>query len=464
MFDFIKQKLKSESYRQILLVTSLLIISRFFGFIRQAIIGSSYIGDSAVYSDMFINAQKIQDILIAVLIMGTILSTLTPTGAKILAIDGEDKFNRYIRFNFWIFLSVYFFIALFISIFIEDILRISFNKFYNQYSNLGLLTSYVDSARVLSFGVVFFAANTLFQTYLNLKNSFFWNNLAGIISNLFIIIALFMSPRNFVFPVSIALVLSFAFVSLVQLYACFSTGLTKDFFKLHELKNDYLEFKIYFKEDLKNIFPKFFIVPLTIIASFLISAWGGEKLPTFYENSSIIQGIFLTIISAVGMVILPKLSLSLHTESNNVFVQKINIYLKKFLPLTVVGSIVTALLAKYLLLFVLSAKNFRSGKWRFIDFTSNEQLQVQIIQILSVSIIFLAINEILIKYFLVKNKVITLLKINSISIAFLYFLALFLNNMVKLDTAIAISIAFTTATAFQSIAYYVTIFFDKTNV
>jgi putative peptidoglycan lipid II flippase len=464
MFDFIKQKFKSESYRQILLVTSLLIISRFFGFIRQAIIGSSYVGDSAIYSDMFINAQKIQDILIAVLIMGTILSTLTPTGAKILASEGEAKFNRYIRFNFWIFLSVYFFIALFVSIFIEDILRISFNKFYNQYSNLGLLTSYVDSARVLSFGVVFFAANTLFQTYLNLKNSFFWNNLAGIISNLFIIIALFISPRNFVFPVSIALVLSFAFVSIVQLYACFRNGLKVEFFKLHELKNDYKEFKKYFKEDLKNIFPKFFIVPLTIIASFLISAWGGEKLPTFYENSSIIQGIFLTIISAVGMVILPKLSLSLHTESNKIFVQKINIYLKKFLPLTIVGSILTALLAKYLLLFVLSTKNFRAGNWKFIEYTSNELLQVQIIQILSISIIFLAINEILIKYFLVKNKVISLLKINTISIAFLYLLALFLNNTVKLDTAIAISISFTCATAFQSIFYYITIFFDKTNV
>jgi putative peptidoglycan lipid II flippase len=464
MINFIKQKLKSESYRQILLVTSLLIISRFFGFIRQAIIGSSYIGDTSVYSDMFINAQKIQDILIAVLIMGTILSTLTPTGAKILAQDGEAKFNRYIRFNFWIFLSIYFFIALFVSIFIEDLLRISFSKFYTEYQQLGLLQTYVDSARVLSFGVVFFAANTLFQTYLNLKNSFFWNNLAGIITNIFIIFALLTSPKNFVFQVSCALVLSFAIVSLVQLYASFKTGLKLDFFKLHELKSDYKEFKKYFEQDIKNIIPKFFIVPLTLIASFLISAWGSTKLPTFYENSSIIQGIFLTIISAVGMVILPKLSLALHQDSNKVFVNKINIYLRKFIPLTIVGSILTAVLAKYLLLFVLSTKNFRRGVWKFIDYTDNEVLQVHIIQILAISIVFLAINEILIKYFLVKNKVFDLLKINTFSIVFLILIATYLNTVARLDTGIAISIAFTAATAFQSMMYYSSIFFDKTNV
>jgi peptidoglycan biosynthesis protein MviN/MurJ (putative lipid II flippase) len=464
MLNFIKQKLKSENYRQVLLVTSLLIVSRFFGLIRQSIIGSSYITNGTIYSDMFINAQKIQDTLIALLIMGTLLSTFTPRGAKILAVEGEDTFNRYTRFNFWIFMVIYLFIAICAAIFIEDILRLSFPRFYNEYSSLGLLNSYVDSARVLCFGVVFFAANTLFQTYLNLKNSFLWNNLTGIVSNVFIIITLIISPKNFVFPVSCALVLSFFIGTIIHYFASLKMGLGWSFMNISAIRKDYNEFKGILFEDIKIIIPKIFILPLATVTSLLISLLGDNGDPTFYDNASNIQGIFLTVIGAVGMVILPKLSHSLHNEPYQVFLNKINIYIRKLLPLTIIGAILTALLARYLLIFILSASNIKRGVFSFIELKEVDYIQVYLIQILSIAIVFLAINEILIKYFLVKNQIYKLLTINTVAILVLIIISYSLINFNGLFSSVAISIGLTVATAVQSILYYTSIYFDKNKV
>lgn len=460
MINFIKQKLKTESYRQILLVTSLLIISKFFGLIRTAIIGSLYIGDSAIYSDIFINAQKIQDILIGILIMGTLLSTLTPTGTKILTKDGEGEFNRYIRYNFWVFISMFLVISIIISIFIEDILKISLRDSYIKYAELGLSNTFVDSARVLCFGVVFFAANTLFQTYLNIKNSFFWNNLTGIISNLFIIGTLIVSPKNFVFPVSLALILSFIVSMMVHYYAANRMGLNWSFFDLSQVKKDHKKFKTYFVQDFKNIIPKFFIIQLTFVATYFVSLSKVTGYPTFYENASNIQGIFLTIIGAVGMVILPKLSLIFHKLSPEAFIKQINHYIIKLLPVTVVGSILTALLAKYLLIFVLSVSNFKRGIWRFIEVNSSEVLQIQIIQILAISIIFLTINEVLVKYFLIQNKVKKLLLINTSSIILFIILVNNLGTIIKAEYILIVSISYVIVTCLQSLIYYTSMIMD----
>jgi peptidoglycan biosynthesis protein MviN/MurJ (putative lipid II flippase) len=465
MFEKIKQKLQNESYKQILLVTSLMIISRFFGFIRQSLIASSYISDgSTLYSDMFINAQKIQDTLISFLVMGTLISTLSPRGAKILAKEGEKKFNDYTRFTFWIFMGFYMIIAILCAIFVEDILKVTFGKFYLETATKGVLNTFVDSSRVLCFGVVFFAANTLLQTYLNLKNSFFWNNLSGIITNIFIIFAILNSPKNFVLPVSIALVLSFIIGVFVHLYASGRVGLKWNFFNIEQVFKQFHEFKNYLKEDIIILLPKILIVPVVSIASLIVSYLGGQGQPTYFETSSMIQGIFLTLIGAFGMVILPKLSHSLHIDGSDVFIEKINNYLRKFVPITFLGSVFTALLAPFLLTIVLSAGTIKKGNFSFVKFGDVENLQVRLIQILAAGIVFLAINEILIKYFLVKNLVKKLFIINTISIILLISLVYYIRHTFNLESSIAVAIALTLTTVFQSFMYYIFIIFDKNEV
>jgi putative peptidoglycan lipid II flippase len=461
MFNKIFQKYNTENYRQILLVTSLLIVSKAFGLIRQSLLGGNYLDSDLRYSDMFFNAQKIQDTLIAILIMGTIISTLSPSGAKILAVKGEEGFSKYIKINFWIFLALYLIISILCAIFVEDILKLTMFKAYTTYVNAGLKDTFVDSARVLCFGVVFFAINTLFQTYLNLKNSFFWNNLSGIITNIVLIIALIISPQNFVLPVSIGLVISFALVSIMQYLACKKNGLGNNLFKLSTLKSDIKEYRNYIIEDFKQIIPKFFLIPVTTLTSLLISAKGAEGNATFYETATIIQGIFLTIIGAVGMVILPKLSHSLANENPKQFYDKVNNYLTKLMPITVVGSVLTIIFAQPMLYIILALGRLIKRGSININFGEQEYLTIHLTQILALSIIFLAINEILIKYFLVKNQVKRLLFINTFCLVLVYLLTVLILNTTQYIPAFAITISFTITTAIQSLIYYILIYFDN---
>lgn len=461
MFNKLIQKFNSESYRQILLVTSLLIVSKGFGLIRQSLLGGAYLDSDLKYSDIFFNAQKIQDTLIAILIMGTIISTLSPTGAKVLTAKGEEGFSRYIKVNFWIFMILYLTISVICAIFVEDILKLTMFKAYTSSLEAGLKDTFVDSARVLCFGVVFFAINTLFQTYLNLKNSFFWNNLSGIITNIVLIIALLISPRNFVLPVSIGLVLSFVLVSIIQYLACKKNGIGNDLFNLTTLKDDILEYKEYIIQDFKQIIPKFFLIPVATLTSLLISAKGADGSATFYETASIIQGIFLTTIGAVGMVILPKLSHALANDDPKAFYNKVNNYLTKLMPITVIGSVLTIIFAQPVLYIILAIGRLIKKSNLIVNFGEQEYLTVHLTQILALSIIFLAINEILIKYFLVKNQVKRLLLINTASLILVYLLTIFISSNTQLTPAFAITISFTITTAIQSLTYYIFIYFDN---
>jgi peptidoglycan biosynthesis protein MviN/MurJ (putative lipid II flippase) len=464
MFDYIKQKFKSESYRQILLVTSLLIISRFFGLIRTAIIGSSYIGESAIYSDIFINSQLIQDLLISVLIMGTLISTITPNGTKLLVENGEDYFNRYIRFNFWIIVFIFTIISTIVCISIDPILKYFLTEKYTQYSELGLLNTFVDSSRVLAFGVVFFAANTLLQVYLNIKNSFFWNNLTGIITNIFIIVTILNSPKNFVLPVALSLIASFIFSMFVHLFGAFQKGLNWDFFNLHLLIKDYIEFKKIFVEDLKIIIPKFFLIPLSLVAVYFVSRSKIIGHSTYYDNALNIQGVFLTIIMAIGMVILPKLSLVAYKETNAKFVKIIFNYIFKLAPLAFIGTLITFVFSKYILILVLSVSNFKKGNWSFINYSETEELQVNLIRIVSFGIIFLTLNEILIKYFLIKNQVKKLLAINTFTIAIFICLIFILNKVTSIEYILIVAYSYVAALGLQSTSYLLSIKFNSKKI
>ncbi len=465
MFKKIKSKLNSRSYYQIIIVTSLLIASRFFGFFRQALIGSAYIEYTQIkYSDVFLNAQKIQDVLIAILIMGTFISTITPTGAKIIHDKGEDKFKEYIQIYLIVTGFLFFIISVFCFVFIENILMLTQNSFYNSYSQAGVLDIYLNSAKILCFGVVIFALNTIMQIYLNLKESFIWNNISGIVTNIVLIAVLLLNPGNFVFPLSVALIVSFGINMVIHMIGCYKLGLR---FTLNTPQKFLVAFEENKKQlivDFKHLAPRIFIVPLAIIASFMISYIGGNLRPTFFETATIIQGIFLTLVGAVGMVILPKLSQFSNTDSTKLFIERINTYALKFIPIALIGSIVTFFASKFLLLFVMSANNFRKGNFSFVVVDDNINLQVQMIQILAISILFLGINEILIKYYLIKNKIIKLLIINTICIVVLVLGILISVNNTSYDLGIIVSFFFTAATTLQTILYYIGIAFDKNTI
>jgi peptidoglycan biosynthesis protein MviN/MurJ (putative lipid II flippase) len=462
MFNKLKEKLSTKSYQQILVITVLLVLSRFFGFFRQALIGSAYIEDTAVkYSDVFLNAQKVQDVLIAILIMGTFITTLTPTGAKLLHDKNEQKFSEYIQLYLILTIIIFFVISTVCFLFIDDILRIFQNSFYNEYKTAGVLELYLNSAKVLCFGVGIFAVNTILQIYLNLKNSFIWNNLSGIVTNFVLIVVLLFNPGNFVFQLSVAIIVSFGINTLLHLIGSYKVGLRLTINSFAKLKSAFVEFKQILIDDLINLIPRMAIVPLAIVASVLISYVGGDLRPTFYETSTIIQGIFLTLVGAVGMVILPKLSQFNTTDSKSLFIERINSYALKFIPIALIGSLLTFVGARFLLLIILSANNFKKGNFNFVVQDSSFNLQVNMIHILAVSIVFLGINEILIKYYLIKNKIKKLLIFNTICMVILISGVLYTVKYFNYDLGLVVCFYFTLCTAIQTLLFYLGITFDK---
>ena len=461
----IKEKLQNKSFKQILLVTILLVGSRIFGFFRQALIGSSYVDNSTIkYSDVFLNTQKIQDALIAILIMGTFISTLTPSGALIIDKEGDVKFDKYIQWYIITISLVFGLISLFCYVFIENILMTIQKGFYIEYQRLGILDLYVNSARIMCFGFVFFAINTVLQIYLNLKDSFFWNNLSGVVTNIILIIALLISDKNFVLPLTIAILISFIVNMFIHLYGAYKVGFRWRFNSINDYVNYYGLNKDQINNDLKRLVPRIFLIPLSTVAAILVSTKQYDLFPTFYETASTIQGIFLTVISAVGMVLLPKLSIFNNSDSPQVFIERINTYIKKFLPLAILGTIGTFIFARFLLLLVISSGNFKKGIFKFVNTDSNFELQVLMIQVLSFSILFIAINEILIKYYLVKNKIKQLLIYNTLSILVFVTVVFIGERFYKFNFALNIAFVFSLSTALLTALYYIGIHFDKKKI
>ncbi|MGL4757785.1 MAG: lipid II flippase MurJ [Patescibacteria group bacterium] len=462
MINKLKTIFTNKSYFNILLISSLLIISKGFGFIRTALIGSSYIENTKIsYSDVFLNAQKIQDILISILIMGTFISTLIPSGSKILKEKNVEYLDKYIQWYLITVTSFFFLLSVVCALFVGPILQKFQPGPYNSYLTSEIFENYIFAARLMCFGFIFFAINTILLVYLNLRNSFFWNNLSGIVTNIVLIVVLLNFKPDFVIPLSFAVLGSIALNTILHIYGVYKLGFRIRIRTFNEYKNFYKSNKELILSDAKQLFSRTLLIPLALIASALITYYGTKDRPTFFETASNIQGIFLAFISAVGAVVLPKLSMFSTEDSSVTFIKRINQYTKKFLPFAIVGTVVTFISAKFLVSLVLSVNNFRKGVFRFDFEAPGFDLQVMMVQILSCAILFLAINEILVKYYLVQNKIRKLLVFNSIAISILVFGVSWSVKHTNFDLGLIICFFTTLSTAVLTGLFYIGIIFDK---
>jgi peptidoglycan biosynthesis protein MviN/MurJ (putative lipid II flippase) len=396
--------LKRPAIRNVLLVSLVLFASKGFGFIRTIQLYST-----KEYADVYSNPQRIQTLLVSILIAGTIISTLTPTGTKIKNAYGQKFLNQYFTLHF-AFISLFFLtISTICSLFAETILKFLTNpKIVNEIIELGAYNQYVQSGQIIVFGVVFFAIHSVLQSYLSIYNRFFFPTLTGIITSVLTVFAIWYFSPNFAVPANALLVLSLVVGCGLCFINCLMIG-----YKFSDLNNINQHLPLLTREiikDYKNMIPKTMLIPIPMLSAILLNTkYQDLGTMTSFDTADNIQSIFGAFVTALGMILLPKLSNTLYTKSDFAVRTQIFSFIKKLLPLTILGTIITIFGGEYILRII---KFF--GK-RSFNLSTSDLLTVQLTQILAVSLIFSTLNEVLIKYYLIKNHILFLISGNIIA-------------------------------------------------
>ncbi|MGL4759357.1 MAG: hypothetical protein ACRCXZ_08530 [Patescibacteria group bacterium] len=395
----------STSKKQIVLITTLLLITKFFGLIRQSYI-LAIANSGSIQADIFVNSTRIQDLIISFMLTGTILSTMIPIGAKFQ--DKEDvKFIRWFRDLFLTVLGCVCAVVMVLMTHIDFVIT-TLTPNNPQY-----YTEYVASIQVLLIGVIFFTLSVLYQTFLNLKQKFFWQNVTGMVSNILVTLPAIYAPQRFGWYGSVAITVSFAINALILGVSAHKSGLGLTIY------NPLLYFKSLMRNNFGNLIgfakasgPKLLLISPFLVIGLLVQRFSGPSISTYFETSLNILNLYGIILISLGLVTLPKFSFELNSTVFKDFRKKIVGYLGSSIKFGLYGTIVMMFASDAVLIML----KFLSGGITAIQFDSNYWLISISAKILSLTVISQTCNEIFYKYFMAREKNWILLTANSIAI------------------------------------------------
>ncbi len=422
----------SQTKKQVLLISFLLLITKFFGLIRQSyVLGLA--NSASIQSDIFVNSTRIQDLVISFLLSATIISTLIPLGTKYESKE-VGEFNEWIREIFISINILMFTVVTFLLFNIDSVISI----FVGQNNNI---SDYRYSLVVLLVGVIFFGWGIFYQSFLNLKNKFFWQNTMGLVTNLFVITAINLSSKDFGVYGSVAITLSFLTTSLMLAISAHRNGLSFQIYNLNGFLKTGFKYNFkYIKEFSRSSLPKLFLISPFLISGLILQRFGLSFDSTYYETSLNILNIYGIFLISLGLVALPKFSKDLVNLSLKTVKNQIRSYVGKSSKYSLYITLLMFLVVDLVLILL----TVLTGGMESLKFDSSYWLVSNTSKILCLTILPQTINEVLYKYFLARDKssvllISNLIMIVSLGLWYLLFYKLGFNSLYSNATSTVIS-------------------------
>jgi putative peptidoglycan lipid II flippase len=331
-------------------VSGLYLLSKIMGFARNFVILKNM---GKVSSDMFYKADLIPSQLSAILLMGTIVSSVLPIASRLMNKDKETKLEDYTRtYNYFNLISAIILISLFAlilisQIFLEPLLqRVTSEESYQFYLTNGLLDEYTLNARILLLTPFNFAIQALFGILLNLKKRFNIFAFAGVITNVGSISGAILATTTNIVPLPIGMLLGGFVTSLLYIYYAIKDGyLLPDFFNKNYWVSLFNSYKVELKDTAKVFLPRILLLDGFLVSSFALAklAEAESGALTAFDVATSIQGAFYILISSIGIILFPDISKIVNDKSIGIkeFWDRIYKYLKVTMGLGLFVSIIT---------------------------------------------------------------------------------------------------------------------------
>jgi peptidoglycan biosynthesis protein MviN/MurJ (putative lipid II flippase) len=375
--------------RNIIILTSFLFLSRGLGFVRIGLINTRF---DELYSDLLLASTKIPETITSLLIMGTITSSLLPITSRISKKEDKET-STYINLMMLMIVGVLTFVTIFCLIFTPELLRFTTNEAYTALLDPnGLFPQYILTTRILLIGPMFFAIQAIFGVFLNVKNTFLVFSWAGAIYNLGTILGIIIGVRNGYIETATGMMIGAGLTSLLFIWEARRFGY-KLF--LNDLKNNYNRFATEISKTWAVFLPRIFIINGAILANILINSVGKNGQITAFDIGLSIQGIFFSLMTSIGTVIFPDLAKSFNFDDRGFFWKKLRIYIIYVFWLGLGATITTIVFAP---LVVYAFKLFGRPQ-------ANGDYIILIARVCTLGLIFQSIQEVLNKYFYIKERI-----------------------------------------------------------
>lgn len=292
-----------KSTAVILMITT--ILSKFLGLIRESVKGFCYgTGDVA---NAYVVAQIIP-VIIFTFIQSGITTGYIPIYNRILKKDGEEAAN-----NFTSNLGNIAFIISIIILILLEIFIVPVTKLFALGDSPETFQLSVNFTRITVFSIWALALATVYKSYLNANHSFVWPNLQGMVLNVFVIAAFFISYKlnN---PIILPIGLCFA---LIVQHIVYIPAIKKTNFKYKfgiDLKDPYLKQMLWLAIPvIVGVAVNQINVIVDISLSSIIADNGKAIIDYSSRLKEFVNGI---VVVSIGTVIYP--TLSKHATDNNI--------------------------------------------------------------------------------------------------------------------------------------------------
>jgi len=395
LFSFFSNLLKNQNIKSVIIVTGFLLLSKILGFLRGVLI---YQKDE-ITSDIIIAASKIPEIITIVLVMGTILSSLLPVASRIKEKYDDKQMVSYLNMMLIPLILVVLGISAIFFTFTEPILKtFTSQSFWSELESRDLIFDFVWTTKILLLGPVFFALQALFGVFLSIKKRFFVYSLAGIVANVGTIGGILLSGEQGYFTMAWGMTIGAGGAALLYWITSLYFGFSHK--SLINIRGLYKKFKPDFWSTWKRFIPRMFLISGMIASGVLINmvADGMSGQITAFEIAISIQSIFFVLITSVGTVLFPNLSelWNKHKDKNvGVFWDRFRVYVTNVALITILGAVVTFFAADVVM-------------WLFERLGQGQDSRKYIVylsRLLTMSLLFQALSEIISKYFYIRERI-----------------------------------------------------------
>lgn len=325
------------------------ILSKCFGFIREAILVSVY-GASNI-TDAFITAMNIPSVMFAT-IASALATTFIPLFFDIKNKEGELnalKFSNNV-FNIVIILSIV--LASIGFLFAEPIIKVFAMNFKGD--QLILATNF---AKIMMIGMIFIGLNNILSSWLQIKGNFTIPGIIGIPYNLTIILFIIISSNSNVYIMIIGTVIATIVQFIIQFYVSYKNGFRYSVYINLKDKN--------IKKMISLIVPVFIgvgVAQLNVVVDKSLASTLGDGMITVLNSANRLDSFVSQIFVAnIVTVLYPMLSI-LSTESDKInFSLAVKKSINSIIILIVPISVVSIFLSEPIVRLVFERGQFNSN-------------------------------------------------------------------------------------------------------
>jgi len=402
VYQLLSRELLSRVFKptvqSVLIITFFLFLSRGLGFIRQILI---YQKMDQISSDLLLSAVKLPETIISFLVMGTIATSVLPVASRIEAKTNDQKLlSQYFNLVLFVLLSIMLVIVAILMVFTESVLKfLTSTEIIQLYTNSGIFDDYILVTRILLTGPLLFSLQSIFGVYLTMKKQFLVFSSASVIYNIGTVASLLIAKPNDYIMVALGMTTGATIASLLFWITSTRLGLhTKLLLSPTKMWQSFKYHKQDFFQTCKLFLPRIFLINGAVLANLIIIFIAqNEGQVTALDIGLSIQALFLVLIGAVGTVFFPDLAKLFHSSKTDTkpFWKKLFSYTEKVAILSLVGGVLTFILIPVVLWFF---ELFGKGQ-------DNADYIILLARIATMGLVFQSVNEILFKYFFVRERV-----------------------------------------------------------